>query len=58
LPKSPKLNAVENIGQFMPENRPSSRVFKSCDDIVDHCCHAWKTTQNRAWRIMSVGKRF
>ena len=21
----------------------SNRIFQSFDDIVDHCCHAWKT---------------
>ena len=23
------------------ENWLSNRIFKSFDDIVDHCCHAW-----------------
>ncbi len=38
-PKSPELNPVENIWQFMRENWLSNRVFKSYEDIVDHCCH-------------------
>jgi len=40
-PKSPELNPVENIWQFMRDNWLSNRVFKSYDDILDHCCFAW-----------------
>ena len=34
----PELNPVENVWQFMRDNWLSNRVFKSYDDIVDHCC--------------------
>jgi transposase len=40
-PRSPELNSQENIWQFMRQNWLSNRVFKSYDDIVDHCCYAW-----------------
>ena len=43
-PKSPELNPVENVWQFMRDNWLSNRVFKSYDDLVD-------------WRIMSIGLR-
>jgi transposase len=36
-PKSPELNPVENICQFMRDNWLSNRIFKSHDDILDHC---------------------
>lgn len=55
--KSPELNPVENIWQFMRENWLSNRVFKSYDDIVDHCCHAWNKLVDRPWTIMSIGMR-
>jgi hypothetical protein len=42
-PRSPELNSQENIWQFMHQNWLSNRVFKSYDDIVDHCCYAWNT---------------
>jgi DDE superfamily endonuclease len=42
-PRSPELNPLENIWQFMRQNWLSNRVFKSYDDIVDHCCFAWNT---------------
>jgi hypothetical protein len=34
-PKSPELNPVESIWQFMRDNWLSNRVFKSYDDILD-----------------------
>jgi transposase len=36
-PKCPELNPVENIWQYMRDNWLSNRVFKSYDDLVDHC---------------------
>jgi transposase len=56
-PKSPELNPVENIWQFMRDNWLSNRIFKSYEDIVDHCCYAWRTLQARPWKIMSIGRR-
>ena len=35
----------------------SNRIFKSYDDIVDHCCYAWNTLLDRPWKIMSIGLR-
>ena len=51
--KSPKLNRVENIWQFIPENWPSNRIFTSYRDILDHCCYAW----NRLIDQPSIGLR-
>ena len=47
----------ENIWQFMRENWLSNRVFKSFNDIVDHCCDAWNKLIDQPWRIMSMGVR-
>ena len=55
--KSPELNPVENIWQFMRENWLSNRIFKSYNDIVDHCCFAWNQLVDQPWRIMSIGLR-
>jgi len=51
-PKCPELNPQENIWQFMSDNWLSNRVFKSFDDIVDHCCDAWNKLVDQPWRIM------
>ncbi len=56
-PKSPELNPVENVWQFMRDNWLSNRVFKSYDDLVDHCCQAWNKLVDQPWRIMSIGLR-
>ena len=55
--RSPELNPVENIWQFMRENWLSNRIFKSYSDILDHCCFAWNQLTNQPWRIMSIGLR-
>ncbi len=39
--KSPELNPVENIWQFMRDNWLSNRIFTSYRDILDRCCYAW-----------------
>src|SRR5947207_572714 len=56
-PKSPELNPVENIWQFIRDNWLSNRVFQSYDDIVDHCCFAWNRIVDQPWTIMSIGLR-
>jgi transposase len=56
-PKCPELNPVENVWQFMRDNWLSNRVFKSYDDIVDHCCFAWNKLVDQPWHIMSIGMR-
>ena len=61
-PKCPELNPVENIWQYMRDNWLSNRIFKSYDDIVDHCCYAWNTLarpslENHVHRAAPMGAR-
>jgi putative transposase len=42
---------------LMRDNWLSNRVFKSFDDIVDHCCDAWNKLVDQPWKIMSIGLR-
>ena len=56
-PRSPELNPQENIWQFMRANWLSNRIFKSFDEIVDHCCYAWNTLIDQPWKIMSIVAR-
>ena len=56
-PRSPELNPVENIWQFMRDNWLSNRVFTGYDDIVAHCCDAWNDLIDQPWRIRSIGRR-
>ena len=48
--KCPELNPQENIWQFIRDNWLSNRIFKSYDDIVDHCCRAWNNLIDQPWR--------
>ena len=56
-PRSPELNPVENVWQFMRDNWLSNRVFTGYDDIVAHCCAAWNDLIDQPWRIRSIGRR-
>jgi len=56
-PRSPELNPVENVWQFMRNNWLSNRIFRTYDDIVDICCHAWNQLIDQPWRIMPLGLR-
>ena len=56
-PRSPELNPVENVWQFMRDNWLSNRIFTSRDNIIDHCCQAWKKLVDQPWRIMTIGRR-
>ena len=56
-PRSPELNPVENLWQYMRENWLSNRVFASYDQIVDLCCEAWNKLTDQPWRIKSIGLR-
>ena len=57
LPRSPELNPVENLWQFLRDNWLSNRVFQSYEDILDHCCHAWNNLVSQPERIASIGTR-
>jgi transposase len=55
--KSPELNPVENIWQYMRDNWLSNRIFANYEDILDHCCFNWNKLVERPWLIMSIGTR-
>ena len=46
-PRSPELNPVENVWQFMRDNWLSNRIFKSYEDIVALCCQAWNNRKHQ-----------
>ncbi len=56
-PRSPELNPVENVWQFMRDNWLSNRVFTSYDDILAHCCDSWNKLVDQPWRISTIGLR-
>lgn len=55
--RSPELNPVENIWQFLRDNYLSITVFEDYDAIVEACCRAWNCLVNETGRIASIATR-
>lgn len=55
--RSPELNPVENIWQYMRQNWLSSRVFPTYGAILDAGCDAWNKLINEPDRITAIGMR-
>ena len=55
--RSPELNPVENLWQFMRDNWLSNRIFTSYENILNLCCEAWNKLVDQPWRIMTIGRR-
>jgi len=56
-PKSPELNPVENIWQYLRANYLSNRIFETYDAIVDAACDAWNRLISQPETITSIGMR-
>ena len=57
LARSPELNPVENVWQFLRDNDLSNRIFNSFEEIVQLSCDAWLKLVEQPWKIMSIGRR-
>jgi transposase len=55
--RSPELNPVENIWQYMRANWLSNRVYETYDAIVDASCEAWNRLVAMPDTITSIGRR-
>lgn len=55
--RSPELNPVEQVWQFLRANFLSNRVFETYDEIIDASCDAWNRLLARPQTIMSIGMR-
>lgn len=56
-PRSPELNPVETIWQYLRANWLSNRVFDTYDDIIDTACDAWNKLIAMPNTIISIGWR-
>ena len=56
-PRSPELNPVENVWQYLRQTHLSNRVFDSYEDIINAACDAWNKLIDKPWKIMSIGMR-
>jgi len=55
--RSPELNTVENIWQYIRANWLSNRVFEDYDAIIDAGCDAWNRLVHQPETIKSIGMR-
>ena len=55
--RSPELNPVENIWQYLRANWLSNRVFENYDAIIDAACDAWNRLIAQPHTIKSIGTR-
>ena len=55
--RSPELNPVENIWQYLRQNWLSNRVFDDYDAILAAGCDAWNRLIAQPETIMSIGMR-
>jgi transposase len=55
--KSPELNPVENIWQYLRQNGLSNRIFNDYEDILDAASDAWNRLIHQPETIRSIGMR-
>jgi hypothetical protein len=56
-PYSPELNPMENVWDYLRQNKLCARVWDSYDDIVVACSAAWQWLAADPTRIVSIGTR-
>jgi transposase len=55
--RSPELNPVENIWQYIRSNWLSNRVFEDYEAIINAGCDAWNRLIAQPETITTIGKR-
>ena len=55
--RSPELNPVENIWQYLRQNWLSNRVFDDYEAILDAASDAWNRLIEQPETIRSIGSR-
>ena len=56
-PYSPELNPMENVWEFLRDNRFGAQVWKTYGAIVQACSKAWNWFVSDPLRIASIGTR-
>lgn len=54
---SPELNPMENVWDYLRQNKLCSSVWRTYDDIVTACVSAWNFIVDDPARIQSIGSR-
>lgn len=55
--RSPELNSVENVWQYLRQNWLSNRVFPNSEAIIDAGCQAWNRLMAQPDTVRSIGWR-
>ena len=55
--RSPELNPVENVWQYLRQNWLSNRVFDDHTDIIDARCDAWNRLIAEPTAISAIATR-
>lgn len=55
--RSPELNPVENVWQYLRQYWLSNRVFDTYDAIIDAACQAWNNLIGQPETITSIKMR-
>ncbi len=56
-PYSPELNPMENVWDYLRQNKLCATVWDSYDDIIEACRIAWNWLIADPQRIQSIGTR-
>lgn len=54
---APELNPVENVWEYLRENKLAHRLYDDYEAIVDACCQAWNDLIAMPDRIVSITQR-
>ena len=55
--RSPELNPVEQVWQYLRASFLSNRVFETYDDIIEAACEAWNNLVGLPNVINAIGTR-
>jgi transposase len=56
-PYSPELNPMENVWDYLRQNKLCAQVWDTYDDILEACQNAWNFLIDDPDRIRSIGIR-
>ena len=53
-PYSPELNPVENVWEYLRQNKLALRLYHRYEDILEACCDAWNDLIKTPNRLASI----
>lgn len=56
-PFAPEVNPVENVWEYLRQNKLAIRIYETYEAIVQACCDAWNDLMATPERIASIATR-